>query len=138
MIYIGAIAAENETGIPKIQNAYNKGEVIGSAIEDGLRIGGIVGYSKSIIYRVYNTGKVTANSVTIYIGGVIGKLHTDLQVSNSKYLSLTAEGGAEGKDVEGIERVNSLTSQEIKNLLNEGVRELNEITNELIEWESVK
>ena len=138
MIYIGGIAAENETGIPKIQNAYNKGEVIGSAIEDGLRIGGIVGYSKSIIYRVYNTGKVTANSVTIYIGGVIGKLHTDLQVSNSKYLSSTAEGGAEGKDVEGIEKVNSLTTQEIKNLLNEGVRELNEITNELIEWESVK
>lgn len=136
-VNVGGIVGENKVNNnAKIQNAYNNGKIEGSAIENELRIGGIVGEGESIIYRTYNTGKIVANTETKCIGGIIGDIHSDTDVRESKYLAATANGAAEGEEVEGIERVDALGTSDIKQLLNEGVIELN-VDNNLIEWQNI-
>ena len=137
MLTMGGISGENETEILKIQNAYNKGIVKGKADVSSLRIGGIVGDGQGIITRTYNVGNVIADSETKYIGGIIGDVHTATNATLSKYLASTASGAAQGEELSGIEGVDSLTAGEVKDLLNEGVRELN-TAGDLKEWTNVQ
>ena len=135
-IKIGGIVGKNNDVNKILQNSYNKGTITGSAMESELRIGGIIGDGEGTIARTYNVGKVVAESETKYVGGIIGDLHSDTKVSNSKYLASTAEAAADSQEVEGIERVNSLTAEEIKGFLNDGVKEFN-TKNDLIQWTNV-
>ena len=134
---IGGTVGENDASTPKLRNAYNKGTVTGKANTSELLIGGIIGDGEAIITRTYNTGNVVANSETKYIGGIIGDLHSDTNVTNSKYLSSTASGAAQGEETKGVERVDTLDVEEIKTLLNEGVKELN-TQGDLIEWTNIQ
>ena len=135
-IKIGGITGNNEEGTPTIKNAYNKGNIVGESKYEELNIGGIVGIAGDCtLDRLYNTGKITANKETKYIGGIIGDIYGTVTVTNSKYLSSTASGAVEGGELSGVERVDSLTPVEIKELLNEGVEVLN--TGDLIAWKSV-
>ena len=67
--------------------------------------------------RVYNAGKVIANSETKYIGGIIGDIYGTVTVTNSKYLSSTASGAAQGAEIEGIERADSFNSRRNKRFI---------------------
>ena len=140
MISIGGIAGDDESGIDSIKNVYNKGTIegTGNTTTAIIKLGGIVGtFGNATMDRVYNAGNVIANSETKYIGGIIGDIYGDTTVvTNSKYLSSTANGAAQGEDVTGTEGVDSLTPAEVKDLLNEGVNALN--TGDLIEWTNVQ
>ena len=140
MISIGGIAGDDESGIDSIKNVYNKGTIegTGNTTTAIIKLGGIVGtFGNATMDRVYNAGNVIANSETKYIGGIIGDIYGTVTLTNSKYLSSTASGAAQGAEIEGIERADSLTAGEIKDLLNEGVRELN-IAGDLKEWTNVQ
>ena len=138
LMSIGGIVGDDESGANSIKNVYNKGTIEGTATTENLKLGGIVGvFGNATMDRVYNAGKVIANSETKYIGGIIGDIYGTVTLTNSKYLSSTASGAAQGAEIEGIERADSLTAGEIKDLLNEGVRELN-IAGDLKEWTNVQ
>lgn len=137
-IEIGGITGNNEEGTPTIKNAYNKGTIegTGNTTTAIIKLGGIVGtFGNATMDRVYNAGNIIANSETEYIGGIIGDIYGTVTVTNSKYLSSTTSGAAQGEELSGIEKVNSLTPVEIKELLNEGVEALKR--GDLIAWKSV-
>lgn len=79
-----------------INNCYNSNEIQLTGIAEFLNVGGIVGYSGgSTIDNTYNTGLITITDSTqkYHIGGIAGTNYNDGIVSNSYYLSSTAEKG---------------------------------------------
>ena len=85
-------------GLTNIVNCYNLGNI--NACEDSSWVGGIAAAGNSTsITNCYNMGKIKEGASQI--GGILGLLQNGVSLNNNYYLEGTAEGGIEGKDVEG-------------------------------------
>ena len=121
---IGGVCGLNEKG-GIIENSFNEGTVSGTG-DNAQQVGGVSGYNNGTIKSCYNTASVSGqesvggvcgfNSVgtTIncfnegtvsgqsHVGGVCGyDYYYDGKLTNCYYLSDTATGGINGKDVSG-------------------------------------
>lgn len=121
---IGGVCGLNEKG-GIIENSFNEGTVSGTG-DNAQQVGGVSGYNNGTIKSCYNTASVSGqesvggvcgfNSVgtttncfnegTVsgqnFVGGVCGyDYYYDGKLTNCYYLSDTATGGINGKDVSG-------------------------------------
>lgn len=118
-IRIGGITGD---GNGTIANVYNKANLKGEATGT-LAIGGIIGDCTATISKAYNIGKIEYTPTTNnYIGGIVGDKHSSMTVTECYYLTGTAEGGIEGKDIIGsAEAKEDLTAEVLLNYLNDYV-----------------
>ena len=121
---IGGVCGLNEKG-GIIENSFNEGTVSGTG-DNAQQVGGVSGYNNGTIKSCYNTASVSGqesvggvcgfNSVVTttncfnegtvsgqsHVGGVCGyDYYYDGTLTNCYYLSDTATGGINGKDVSG-------------------------------------
>ena len=100
-----------------LEDCYNTGAVIGTALNS---FGGVCGSnSRGSIKNCYNTGAVSGNN---NVGGVCGRNYDGSTITNCYYLSGTATGGIDSKDVAGSAEAKITTqfaSGEVCYLLND-------------------
>lgn len=92
---IGGVCGLNETG-GIIENSFNEGTVSGTG-DNAQQVGGVSGYNNGTIKSCYNTASVSGQNS---VGGVCGFNSRGI-ITNCYYLSDTATGGINGKDVSG-------------------------------------
>lgn len=118
-VEIGGISGD---GSGTITNVYNRAAISGKATER-LSAGGIIGDCTATINKAYNIGKIEYTpTINTYIGGIVGDKHSSMTVTECYYLTGTAVGGLEGKDVVGsAEAKENLTAEVLLNYLNDYV-----------------
>lgn len=116
--YAGGIVGQANEIKLDINNCYNIGNINGNN-----NVAGIIGStsnSDKVIKSCYNIGRISGNNTT---GGIVGHNSGTDSIENCYYLTNTATGGIDGKDVEG--QAEAKTSDEMKKdtfvtLLNNG------------------